>query len=228
MQSKVKLTRREIKDDKFTSFVLQSKDQLADYWQYLAIGALVLVLVIVGIVYFINSQQSGSTEASAALTKAITENRTGNRQLAMVTLGQLIEAHSGTPAGRQARLMLANLQLESRNYPEAQKQYEQFLSQTGSPKLQRAAALSGIACVLENQGQHAEAAQKYLAAADEDNDGAIAPEQMANAIRAFQAAGDEAKAKELLDRMVATYPQSAATARAIRLMAEKGYVRTGP
>ena len=50
MQSKMKLTKRQVKEDRFTTFMLTSKDKLQgefeDNWQYYVIGFAVVVVLI--------------------------------------------------------------------------------------------------------------------------------------------------------------------------------------
>lgn len=64
-----------------------------------------------------------------------------------------------------------------------------------------ASARAGEAAILENQNKPAEAAPKYLEAADADDSKALAPQYLLAAARAFIAAGNATKANEALDRI---------------------------
>ena len=64
-----------------------------------------------------------------------------------------------------------------------------------------ASARAGEAALLENAGKHAEAADKYVAAADADDSKALAPQYLLAAARAFAAAGTHERAGEVLDRL---------------------------
>lgn len=71
-----------------------------------------------------------------------------------------------------------------------------------------ASARAGEAAILENQSKPAEAAAKYLEAADADDSKALAPQYLLSAARAFVAANDAAKATEALDRLERDFPEA--------------------
>ena len=64
MQTKVKLTKRQLKEDKFTTFMLTAKDRLQENWQFYVIALLAIVLVVVGGVYFLNQGKARQQEAA--------------------------------------------------------------------------------------------------------------------------------------------------------------------
>ncbi|MBE2185738.1 MAG: hypothetical protein IAE99_03075 [Rhodothermales bacterium] len=85
-----------------------------------------------------------------------------------------------------------------------------------------ASARAGEAAILENQSKPAEAAAKYLEAADADDSKALAPQYLLAAARAFVAANNSAKANEALDRLERDFADAPETGQAglIRGMAQ--------
>ena len=226
MAGKVKLTKRQIKEDKFTTFVLSTKERVEENWQFWVIGALAVVLVIVGAVYLINSGKNREHEAALKLAEAQSQYRDAQIDVAMLTLTQLLDRYEGTAAARQGRLFLARINYEQKNYAEAQRYFEEFLARVKDDPLNRAAALGGLGAVLENQGEYAAAAEKYAQAADEDPQGPLAPEYRYDAMRNYLAAGDIENARRQRDIIESEFKQTPIYSRAVELFAEES-ARTG-
>ena len=129
--------------------------------------------------------------------------------------------YRGTKAAQRALFWLARYNLDQKNYADAQKYFEQFLQEVKDNKFQRAAALAGLAVVLEDQSDFTSAAQKYVAAAEEYPDGPEAAEYRFGALRNFLAAGDEASAWAQLDIIKSQFPTSPIRNQAVELLAEK-------
>lgn len=220
MHSKVKLSKREIKEDKFTAFVLTAKDQFAESWQYVVIGAVVVVLIVAGTVFFISNRSSQQVEGTEKLSKAIADYHNNNTQVALLSLGQIATDYSGEVAD-EATFMLGKLNLETQNFAEARKQFEDYLSRSTGDKLKRASAIAGLAGCLEGEAKYAEAAAKYLEAAKEFPGGPQDEEFQINAMRAFLEAGDTEKAKIQLGELKKQFKGSGKVYRAEMLLAEK-------
>jgi TolA-binding protein len=123
--------------------------------------------------------------------------------------------------------MLGKLNLESKNYPEATRYFEQFIAKYKSEPLLLAASLAGIAVCYENQGQFAEAAAKYLEAVQAYPDGPAENDYLGSSVRAFLTAGDIEKARAELKILREKFKGTALTAQAERLFAEKGSTASG-
>lgn len=222
MQSKVKLTKRQIKEDKFTAFMLTSKDRLVENWQLYVVGILVVVVAIGAVFYFIGARKSSHIEAGQKLAEAMMNSRSGNNQVAILGLNQVVEDYSGDDAAEQATFLLGKLNYESKNYAEAIRYYDMYLSNYHDSKLDRAAALAGIGACQVNQGNYAEASSKYAAAIDEYPDGPLAADYNLEALRADLMLGDMEKAKARLAVITDKYKGTEAANRALELFAEKG------
>ncbi len=226
MHGKVKLTKREIKEDKFATFMLTAKDQFTENWQYVAIGGAVLVLLVAAVIYYFSSQSSSHVEAAQKLATAQMDFRSGNTQVAIMSLNQIVEDYGGKTA-EQALFLLGKVNYESKNYPEAIRYFEQFISKYGSDNFQKSSALGGIAASLENQGQFAEAAAKYAEASAAWVGGPSEGEYLFGAMRCYLQVGEKEKAMTALTDLKARFPGTSLETRARRYYAEKDPTASG-
>lgn len=224
MHSKVKLSKREIKEDKFTAFILTTKDQLAESWQYLVIGAVVVVLIIAGIVFFISNRSTQQNEGSVKFSKALVDYHNNNTQVALLSLTQIVSDYSGD-AAEQATFMLGKINLESMNYAESRKYFDQYLSKYSGDKLKRSASIAGLAGCLEGEAKYSEAAAKYLEAVAEYPGGPQEEEFQLAAFRSFIEANEIDKARQRLDELKKTFKGSGQVYRAEMMLAERTAAR---
>jgi len=201
MYNKVKLTKRQIKEDKFTAFVLRSKDQFMDNWQFFVIGVVLVVLIIVGGIYYINSKKSQEIQSAERYARAVADYRSGNKQVALASLNQILDNNADKIVVEEATYMLGNINYEQRNYPEAIRFWEMYVSKYHDDSLTRAASLAGIAACHENQGEYKKAAAKYLEAIDAFPDGPLEGDYREAVIRNFLADGDIKQARAQLDTL---------------------------
>lgn len=220
MATKVKLSKRQIKEDKFTAFVLTAKDQVMLNWQYYLVGAVALVLVIVGVVYLINSQSTANRAAADLFSQGMGEHRQGNNQVAILTFARVLEEYGGEVEAENATFMLGRLNLETNNFSEAIRYFEMYLSKY-KQKLNRASALAGIAAAREGQLQYADAAKQFEAAIAEYPDGPLVADYHVGAIRNFVLANDLEAARKHFDEIELKFPGSRWEEQAIFLLSEK-------
>ena len=221
MQPRIKLTKRQIKEDKFTAFMLTSKQQFNENWQFYVIGIVVVILAVVAIGYYIDSEEQSKVEAAQRYARALSEYRSGNSQLAIMSFSELIENYSGDEVTDQATFLLGKINYESRNYPEAIRYWEQYLSEFKDSRLNRAAALAGIGACFENQGDYASAAAKFAVACEEYPDGPLSGDYHAGAMRNYLETSEMESAAHHLSIIKEKYGGSTLEARAIRLFSEK-------
>jgi TolA-binding protein len=225
MQSKVKLTKRQVKEDKFTTFMLTSKDKLReefeDKWQYYVIGLVLVVVVVWAIGWHFSRQSAREVEAAEALSRAMVTYQSGDNQVATLELSQIVENYASSSAAEQATYLLGNLSLTSRSYEEAINYYQTYLDNFSGDRINRAAAYAGIATAYENQAQNAEAADSFGRAAAEDPQGPLVADYFYGALRNHLAAGNMEQARSLLTRLEDDYPGSDWTRKAQIRIAEK-------
>ncbi|UCD94716.1 MAG: tetratricopeptide repeat protein [Candidatus Zixiibacteriota bacterium] len=216
MGTKIKITKRQMKEDKFTTFMLRARDEFLGRWQVIAISAAIVIVAIVATVYFLNLQQSRQLEADNRLTKALAELRRANYQVAILELGSIADDYGGRAAGT-ALFNLANAHYESKNYDEAITNYQKFIDNYDLGKLMTVSAIGGIAACLENKQEFLAAGDKYHEAVQFDPDSPLAPDFYLGAIRSLVAAGDKDKAEQLLSELKDKFPDSEQARTATRL-----------
>ncbi len=220
MYNKVKLTKRQIKEDKFTAFVLRSKAQVTENWQFVVIGVVLLALVIVGGVYYINSQKTKKLESAQQFAQAMSNYRNGNKQVAVAGLNQLLEENPDAKIAAEATFMLGTINYELRNYPEAIRYWEMYTSKYHDDKGMQASAYAGIAACQENQGNYEEAAAKYLEAIKVFPDGPLEGDYREAVIRNYLALGKVELARAQLDTLKEKFKGSELYNRTARYFSE--------
>jgi len=222
MQNKVKLTKRQIKEDKFTTFMLESKQKFLDNWQFYVIGIVGFILVIAAIGYYVNSQADKEEESAYKFARALLDYRNGNNQIAILSLNQIVDDYSGTTVAKEATFMLGQVNFENRNYAEAIRFFEKYSREYSSDKYYLAAALAGVAASYENQGNYAEAGQKFADACDAFQDGPMYADYLLGAVRNFVKADNFENAQARLDIILDKFKGTATAIKAERMFYEKG------
>lgn len=220
MHSRVKLSKRQIKEDKFATFMLTSRAKVMDNWQYYALGVAAVIVVIVAIVYFANAQQAKSGQAAAQFAQATNEYRAGNNQVAMMSFQQLIENYSGTDQADRARFLLGRINYEMRNYDEAIASWQEFLAKERGDILSRSAAYAGIASAHENKGDFSAAVQNFELAVKEYPEGPLVGDYRLGIMRNQLLLNDFDAAREQLDIIVERWEDTQLAQRAKLLYAE--------
>ena len=221
MQSKVKLTKRQVKEDKFTTFMLNTRTQVTENWQFLVIGLVAVLVLVAAVVWYFNNQQEKTTEAEDKLAAAVSQYQSGNNQVAILGLTQLIDEFGGTPSARTATYYLAGLYLSQRNFGDAITTYQKYLDEYDDNQLERAAAYGGIAAAYEGQGDFANAADNYIKAIEAYPDGPLEADYRYGAVRNYVQTGDMEAAKAQVDTLKEKSGGTDSAKRAERLYAEK-------
>ncbi len=221
MYQKVKLSKRKIKEDKFTAFMLKSKSWFIENWQFTVIGVVAAILLATAGTYYTASQASRQQEAATRLSRAVMDYRNENNQVAIMSLSQIVEEYGGDYSARQATFLLGKVNLKIRNYPEAIRYFEMYLSTYRDDKLIRASALAGIAGCYEDQANFAEAANKYAEASEEYPEGPMNGDCQLSALRNYLEAGDAENARLFYESLNADFKGTELANTATRLFMEK-------
>lgn len=221
MYGKVKISKRQIKEDKFTSFILKNKQTITENWQYLLIGLAIVVLVVFGINYYLSSQNQELIEASQNYSNALIDYNNGNAELALLSLDQILTDYAGTPVAQQANFSLAKFNMQSNNFAEAARYFQMYIDKYKADKLMLGSAYAGLAACQENQGNNVEAAANFIAAYNTLPDGPLASDYQFGAMRNYLLAGDIPQAQKRLDEIKELYDGTETANKAILLFAEK-------
>lgn len=222
MQSKVKLNKRQIKEDKFTTFMLESKDQLQEHWQKVVVGLLAVIVLVVAVSYYFGSASQKEDQAAVRFANAMLDYQRGDNDVAVLGFTEIIDSYSGTQAAEDAMYMIGNLNFLQRKYDEAGRYFEMYLAEYKGDRFRRAAAQAGLAAIGEEQGSPAEAATLFEQAIAEDPDGPMAAEYHLSAVRNYLTAENMDKAREHLTVLEEKFEGSTYTRRAQLIISEKG------
>jgi len=220
MQSKVKLTKRQVKEDKFTTFMLTTKTQITENWQFYVIGLVAVIVLVAAAVWYVNHESTAEVDAAKKLSDAVGQYQSGNNQVAILALNQVIDNYGGTTSARTATYILAGLYLSSRSYDDAVRMFQKYLDDYKDNQLERAAAFAGIAAAHEGQASFAQAAEYFVKAVGEYPDGPLEADYRCGAVRNFIQAGDLASAKVQVDTLKEKHGGTESARRAERLFAE--------
>ncbi len=215
MATKVKISKRHIKEDKFTATMLRTKDWLMENWQTTALIAAAVIVVIVGIVYFSGQAKVSRIENANRLAEAVSRMRQMDFQAAILELQELAD-NAGGYVGSRAQFYLANAHYESRNFDEAVSAYEEYIRKYDNDRLTKASAIAGIAACYENKQEYIPAASQYMEAIEYYPDSPLAPDYYLGAVRNYVLAGNVEKATEIAEEMESKFPDLESTRIAIR------------
>lgn len=216
MRSKVKITKKQIKQDKFTNFMLQARDWCIENWQPLVIGVAVVIVAIVAIVYFLNVSEAKSKEGAMRLSMAVANLNRGNYQEAILELSDLSENYGGRTGG-MALFYLANGHYESRNFDQAIENYQKFIDEYHIDDLTTASAIAGIAACLENKQEFLAAGDKFCEAIEYYPGSPLLPDFYLGAVRNYVNAGDLDKTEKTLAVLNEKFPNTESARVATRL-----------
>jgi outer membrane protein assembly factor BamD (BamD/ComL family) len=220
MYGKVKLTKRQIKEDKFTAFMLNAKHQFMENWQYFIIGLIIVILLITAVVYYLDNQKAQEVEVSKKYVSAIQDYRGGESQMAILGLTQIVEENPGSIIAEQSLFLLGKFNLELRNYSEAERYFNMFIDKYPDNSQYTSASKAGIATGFENQGQYNEAAVAFGAAYDLDPNGPMTGDYQYGAMRNYLLAGDFENALIHLNKIKELFSGTDFENRATRLFKE--------
>ena len=215
-----KLSKSELREDEFVEWIMQAVEYVKERVQLFVGGAVAVIVVIVAINYFIESEEANRLKAAALLGDVLMVEQGGEPTEAVRLAEELVSSYAGTPAAAQGVVLLANLHYAQGRYAEAREYYQRYLDNYEPVDVLAYAAQSGLGACLEAEGQLLAAAQHYETYAAQQA-GTIR-EAMARmeAARIYGAAGDSDKQQALLKEVSRTFAQYpiAAQARAALAM----------
>lgn len=163
------------------------------------IGAIVIAALAAGTWVVSRSNATKALAASRALGEAQRSVSSGNLPLAAADLQKVVQQYGSTPAGVQAKLLLAQVLFQQDKVDEGLK----VLDETGRAGALQSSLHALRAGGLEQAGKAAEAADEYLKASQTT---ALASEResyKADAARALSAAGKKDEALKIWEAMAA-------------------------
>jgi predicted negative regulator of RcsB-dependent stress response len=219
LKAQKKLSKRELKEDKFVTFYFQAQDYFYKNSKIIT-GALIALIVVVFAIYGFNRMESSNNEvAQLELTKAKVALDQNNPDAAIDMLLQLVGEYGGTASGKEACFYLGNAYFEKKDYDNAEHYYQEFLG-SHDDEILESSALAGIAACQEEKQDYAAAAASYEKAAREYSGVFLTPLNLYNSARCYILAEQNEKARQLLNQIIEEYETSGVKTDAEIMLAE--------
>src|SRR6185312_1516484 len=167
----------------------------------LTAGAIVVIVAAAGYWFYMRSRQIQSANAEKALMQAKQSLGAGNLALAQSDLQSVWSRYESTPAGVQAAMLLAQVDFDNNKAQDGISVLDKALGQGaagGVESMIRSLQGDGYA----QEGKSADAGKAYEKAADATSYPNEKSQQLAKAARAYQVAGDTAKARAIWTRLL--------------------------
>lgn len=190
-------------EDAFVAGVLESSVWAKTHARIVVIAGVVLFAALALGLYYRNYRANVHERSTAQLNQVRQTVLSGNQQLAVTDLKNYIGRFGNTPAGAEARTMLAQMYLSMNQPLEAVKAIEPI---AGNVKEAPSAAFL-LAAAYEAQKQPDKAEQTYLQIADKARFGFEKREALERAAGLRLQKGNTAGAVELYERALNTLPE---------------------
>jgi predicted negative regulator of RcsB-dependent stress response len=175
-------------------------DWLQANTKVLTIGAAAVVVGALGLWFYQRSGELKRVNAERGLNQAKQSIAAGNAPLAQTDLERVATRYKGTPAGAQAAMLLAQMRYDEGKFAEGLQLLDGYRSAAG-PAEASVLALIGDGHLASGKAQ--EAADTYASAAEATSLKGEKAMYESKAARALMAAGKNAEAKAIWERLLA-------------------------
>lgn len=170
LKPKKKITKQDLKEDKFVKYSLQAKTYLDENSKQVFTAVASILAIILLIVVFVYVNKSKVEEARAQLGIAQVEYTNMNYDKAITRLESLIDEYGGTDEADQGLFLLANIYYQQEKYEDSKKYFESFIDSYSGSNILIASGLAGLAACHEHEQNYSDAAELYTKAAEKAPD----------------------------------------------------------
>ena len=215
---KKKLSKKEIKQDALLTAYAKATSLYYEHKKYINYAFTAVVVVVIGVLIFVNNRKADNEKAIAELAKVftvydagVTDRRqyttaiNGQPEQGMIGLKGIVENYGSTEAGESARFYLANAYFNLGQYDDAMKYFDDFSSNN---VLLRASAVAGLAGCYEAKKEYGKAGAQFEKAAGISVTNVHAAEYLFSAARCYGHSGEKEKAISLLKQIKKDYSTS--------------------
>ena len=146
-----KMTKKEIKEDKFVEVALSAKAYVEENYKLVSIIVASVFGIILLLMVWNYYQKTISDESSALLGQAQLEYQNLNYSKAKEFITRLMDEYSSTDACDQGIFLYANLLYQEKNYAEAKDLFKEFIDSYSGSDILAASGLAGYAACLEQE-----------------------------------------------------------------------------
>ena len=144
LRPKRRLKRREIKEDKFVTFVARWTDFFNENGKYVVMGLGAVVLLVVIVYFMAVSKRDANLSASGGLLRATDFYNQNQYDAAIPILQNVVDSYSGTPNAGVAVYYLATSYYAKENYSEAKRNFKLYIDDYGDNPLFVSSANAGL------------------------------------------------------------------------------------
>lgn len=157
-----KLSKHDIKEDNFITFVLESWEFVRVHQNKFFTGLIVLVVIIASMVWMNNSRQQASESAEMQFAEAVSSFRNMQFKSAEEMFKIVNERYSSMKEGIQANYFIGKCALLEGRNSDAIESFEKYLEDADKYPFFRDAAMDGMATAYENERNYEKAAELYV------------------------------------------------------------------
>jgi predicted negative regulator of RcsB-dependent stress response len=166
----------------------------------LMIGAAGVLVVGLGVGFYIYQQNEKQAAASMALSRVASQSSTTGQAAAPEAFQKIAAEYPGTGGGERASLVAGVRLFDLAKYSEAATQFQKFLSEYPNSDF-TGQALLGIAASLEAQGKTAEALKAYKDVTERRPSDSVVPQAKLAIARLNEASGNLAQARDTYEQI---------------------------
>lgn len=203
-----RLTKQELKEDAFVTWVYDTTDRVQRNWMPVAAAVGVVVVLALGAWMWSRANAKKEAEARTTLAEASTAYWSGNYARTVQLADQVIADAGGTKAALDALRMKADALFWQGSFDSAATLYQEVLDKDKTDSPVRAAVQQSLAFSLESKKDFAGAAGLYEEIAARAPDRTNAADFYMAAGRAYRGAGQADKAKAMFDKVAREYKET--------------------
>jgi len=208
LKPKRKLTKKEIKEDKFVKTTMQVRAYVEENYRLVTMITLGIFGLFIFIMFIMYSTEKKQIESASLLGQAQTEYQNLNYSKAKAFLTRLTEEYDGTDAADQGTFLLANLYFQEKNIALAKDNYHEFIDSYSGSEILIASGYAGLAACLSQEQDYEQAAVNYLKAQKKAPDFVEAADYLYLAGLNYLESGQKEKAAEMFRKIVEDYENS--------------------
>ncbi|MCK4417430.1 MAG: tetratricopeptide repeat protein [Candidatus Latescibacteria bacterium] len=208
LKPRKRLTRKQIRQDKFITTVMKLAGTIQRNSKRFAIGTAVVLVAVVVVVVITQHRKRQQVQATEVLGEAQMAKWVGETDEVEKLYQRVTQQFGGTRSSGEAWVALGNLYFKEGQVNEAKTAFQRYLKKYSDDPILTYTAWSGIAACLEEEGRYSEAAQKHRSFADRHQDSAWATRALWDACRCFRLSGEFQEAKMVLQQIIDLYPDS--------------------
>ena len=224
LTKKKKLSRKEIKQDKFVEVYYKIYGFVQENTQRVILYGVLLVVLVFAVIFYVNNRKEKNEMAGVELSRIMNLFDAGNYQEAIdgqpgtpiIGLKKIVDEYGSTHNGETAKIFLADSYNLMGKTEEAYKYYKDY---DGSIKLYEATALAGQAGYYVSKNNYSEAAKLYEKAANVSNTNVLNSEYLLNAGINYMKDGNDKEAKKAFETVQNDYKTSSSAGKVQQYLA---------